>query len=339
MSTVIIGSGIAGVTLADELRKLAPDQAVTVLTRETHGYYSRPMLSHGFSRDDVETKIVLRSFDVLRDNAIDVREGTDVLAVDRQRREVTFRRDADEGRLGYRYLVFATGSAALIPRPFQSQQALFHVLNSLDDLIELRRLRTEVCARQRIPQWAIIGGGLIGCELASDLAKVGDRVTLFHALPRLMERQLDERDSASLADFLRESGVELRLDSAVQQFTRSANTFGVQLADSDEGGFDAVVAACGFNPRVRLARESGLPTGRGILVNDYLATADPAVFAIGDVAECAGGRIYAYILPIRSQALWLAKWLCGQTDHVWEPPFFRPKAKVHGFTAVHPYLF
>ncbi|MCU0735853.1 MAG: FAD-dependent oxidoreductase [Methylotetracoccus sp.] len=339
MNVVIIGSGIAGITLAEEIRKLAPAQPVTLLTRETHGYYSRPMLSHGFSRDDVETKIILRPFDALRQHGIEVRDGVDVIAVDRQRRAVSFRCGSANEHLEYTRLVFATGSDALIPRPFQSQTALFCVLNSLDDLIALRRLRADVLAEHRIPHWAIIGGGLIGCELASDLTKSGDQVTLFHALPRLMERQLQQEDSAALAALLADSGVGLRLDSAVQGFERSGNGYAVRLETGEEGGFDGIVAACGFKPRVDLAREAGLSVGRGILVDNYLATADPAVFAIGDVAECADGRIYAYVLPIRSQALWLAKRLCGQSEGPWTPPLFRPKAKVHGFTAVHPYLF
>ncbi len=339
MNTVIIGSGIAGITLAEELRKLAPSQPVTVLTRETHGYYSRPMLSHGFSREDVETKIVLRPFAALRDIGIEVREGTDVVAIDRQRQELAFRYGGTEDRLTYRHVVFATGSDALIPRPFQAQRELFYVLNSLDDLIELRRLRAGIRDQNRVPRWAIIGGGLIGCELASDLAKVGDRVTLFHALPRLMERQLQPGDSAALAELLEKSGAELRLDAAVQGFARAESGHVVRLAQHDESGFDCIVAACGFSPRVQLARASGLAVNRGIVVNEFLTTADPAVLAIGDVAECADGRIYAYILPIRSQALWLAKRLCGQIHEPWEPPFFRPKAKVHGFTATQPYLF
>lgn len=339
MNIVVIGSGIAGVTLAEEIRKLAPAQPLTLLTRETHGYYSRPMLSHGFSRDDVETKIILRPFDALRKNTIGVRDGVDVIAIDRQRRRVAIRCGSAEDRIEYSHLVFATGSDALIPRPFQPQRALFHVLNSLDDLIALRRLRADVLAQQRTPHWAIVGGGLIGCELASDLSKCGDQVTLFHALPRLMERQLHEEDSASLAALLTEAGVRLRLDCAVQGFERSDRGYTVNLANGAGDGFDGIIAACGFMPRVTLAREAGLSVGRGILVDEFLATADPAVFAIGDVAECRDGRIYAYVLPIRSQALWLAKSLCGQVDEPWAPPFFNPKAKVHGFTASHPYLF
>lgn len=338
MSIVIIGSGIAGISLAEELRKLSPDQRVCVLTRETHGYYSRPLLSHGISREDIESKIVLRTFASLRESGIEVRDGVDVRTIDRIAQAVTYTDGTNEYRHGYDRLVFASGSDALIPPPFLAHRSLFQVFNSLDDLLELRRLRGKVTSGNRTPRWAIVGGGLIGCELASDLAKAGDRVTLFHALPRLMERQLEEEDSLTLAKVLQDSGVVLRLDSAVQGFRQVAHAYGVELEEGPEGEYDGIVVACGFKPRIALARSAGLPTSRGISVDDHLMTADPNIFAIGDVAECADGRIYAYILPIRSQALWLAKWFSGHVAHPWEPPVFKPKAKVHGFTAARPYL-
>lgn len=339
MHVVIIGSGIAGITVAEELNKLEPGRPVTVVTHEIHGYYSRPMLSHGFSRDDVEARIVLRPFEAMRDSGIQIREGVDVLAIDRERRVVMLQGGDGTEAVPYTHLVIATGSDALIPPPFVPERALFSVLNSLDDLISLRRRRDVVLKSGRNPNWAIVGGGLIGCELASDLAKSGDTVTLYHALPRLMERQLEPEDSELLATVLADSGVQLRLDTPVQGFARTETAYAVRLQDREDTGFDAIVAACGFKPRVQLAKDAGLGVGRGILVDPQLATSDASVFAIGDVAECADGRIYAYILPIRSQALWLAKHLSGQEPGVWEPPFFKPKAKVHGFTATHPYLF
>jgi NAD(P)H-nitrite reductase large subunit len=104
----------------------------------------------------------------------------------------------------------------------------------------------------------------------------------------------------------------------------------VQTAARDSGPFDEVIVSTGFAPRIGLAREVGLATGRGIVVNDYLRTGDPAVYAAGDVAEI-GGRLYPFVSPIRSQALWLAEHLQRKTDAPWQPPAFAPVIKVHGF--------
>lgn len=339
MPIVIIGSGMAGITLAEELRKLNPEARLTVLTQETHGYYSRPMLSHGFSRDDIETKIILRSFAELETGGMAIQAGTEVLAIDRGAKTVTYRNTGREATIGYDKLVLAPGSDAFIPPPFRAMAELYQVINSLDDLIALRRQRAAVLTKGVTPRWAIIGGGLIGCEVASDLAKAGDAVVLFHALPRLMERQLVEQDSATLLTVLRGLGVDVRLDASAEGFERAAGQLAIQLAGGREAGFDGILVACGFKPRTALAEAAGLAVRRGIAVDAHLTTTDPDILALGDAAELPDGRIYAYVMPIRQQALWLAQYLSGLTRDPWRPPVFKPRAKVHGFTAAHPYLF
>lgn len=339
MHIVIIGSGMAGILLAEELHKLSPDTRLTVLTRETHGYYSRPMLSHGFSRDDVETRIVLKSFDALRAEGIEVRAGIEVLSIDRASRSVACRQDGQPASIGYDRLVLAPGSDAFVPPPFRGSEQHFRVINSLDDLIALRRERAGILAGGRTPRWAVIGGGLIGCEVGSDLAKAGDQVVLFHALPRLMERQLVEEDSATLLTVLQGLGIEVRLNAGAEAFEADGDQLAIRLADERMGEFDGILVATGFKPRTALAEAAGLAIGRGIRVDGYLRTTDPAIHALGDAAECADGRIYAYVMPIRQQALWLARFLSGQTADPWQPPVFQPRAKVHGFSAAHPYIF
>ena len=336
----VIGSGIAGFTCVEEVRKLGGDCQVSLLTRETGGYYSRPLLSHGFTRADIETKIVLKPFASLAANGVAMLSGAEVLRLDVQAKTVHFRQDGEEQALAYDSLVLATGSDALIPPPFRPQSALFHVLNSLDDLIALRRLRKTIQATHPRPRWAVIGGGLIGCEIAADLATAGDEVVLFHALPRLMERQLAEEDSARLLIVLQESlGVAVRLDQAVQGFSGMGTELSVSLAEDCMAGFHGIIVACGFRPRIELAQAAGLATCRGIVVNEFLTTSDPDIYAIGDSAELPDGRLYAYVTPARSQALWLAKHLTGLEAHAWTVPIFKPKAKVPGFEAAQPYLF
>ncbi len=339
MQIVIVGSGIAGITCAEELLKLRPDMEVRVLTQETRGYYSRPLLSNGFTRDNIESTIILRSFETLAKSGIKLEAGVNVTAVKRDARAVVYQRSGDECVLSYNKLVLAQGSAALIPPPFRSQEALFNVLNSLSDLILLRRRRTALREAGDTPRWAIIGGGLIGCEVASDLVKAGDRVTLFHALPRLMERQLVEEDSATLLQVLQDSGVKVLLNCAVQGIQKKDDCLAV-LADGETyPDFHTIIVACGFKPRITLAQSAGITTQRGIVVDDFLTTSDTSICAAGDAAESANGKLYAYVTPVRSQGLWLAQYLAGRTSTPWQPPFFKPKAKVHGFNAAHPYLF
>jgi NAD(P)H-nitrite reductase large subunit len=335
MQIVIIGSGVAGITFAEKYRLLDVDAEITLVTKETDGYYSRPLLSRGFSKDNIEQSIIMKTFDSLRDNHIDVISGAEITAINRSDRCVELNGACQEKSLEYDKLIIAQGSAAFIPPPFRPYSELFFCLNSLFDLKDLRKFRQGLLNQNRKPEWAIIGGGLIGCEVASDLAVSGDSVTLFHAMDRLMERQLVAEDSALLFEILKHSGIKILLNQAVQGFIRQGDKVCVKTEVTSE--FDALIVSCGFKPRTELAEKAGLAIGRGIKVNSFLQTEDPAIFALGDIAELPDGKLFAYILPIRSQANWLAGYIAGREHQAWTPPVFTTKAKVHGFEAAHPY--
>jgi rubredoxin-NAD+ reductase/nitric oxide reductase FlRd-NAD(+) reductase len=209
----------------------------------------------------------------------------------------------------------------------------------LQDLKLLRKFRQPFLDHNKSAHWAIVGGGLIGCEVASDLAYSGDQVTLYHAMDRLMERQLVEEDSATLLKTMQAAGINVLLDQAVQGFQKNDNKVIVNVEGDTLPGYDAVIVSCGFKPRTELAVSASLETGRGIKVNQYLQTSDEHIYALGDVAELPNGKLYAFILPIRNQALWLANYFTGQEKEPWSPPAFNPKAKVHDFEAANPYIF
>ncbi len=333
MHIIIIGSGVAGVSFAEKYRSLSTDDEITLITRENDGYYSRPLLSRGFSKDDIEQSIILKPFDKLRASNITVISGTEITAINRGDKTVTL--SCQDSSLPYDKLIIATGSAAFIPPPFKPYGELFFCLNSLVDLKALRKFRSEITRQNRQPDWAIIGGGLIGCEVASDLAVSGDHVTLFHAMDRLMERQLVPEDSALLLEVLQKSGVKVLLDQNVKGFTKQDDKVCVNTGVISE--FDALIVSCGFKPRTELAALAGLEVGRGIKVNQSMQTSDESIYALGDVAEFPNGKLYAFILPIRNQAHWLAGFIAGKEQQAWSPPVFTTKAKVHGFEAVHPY--
>jgi len=335
MQIVIIGSGVAGVSFAEKYHALSPDDDITLVTRERDGYYSRPLLSRGFTMADIEQTIILKPFDKLREANIKVLCGVDVTAIDRANKSIAVHADGQDITLHYDKLILAQGSSAFIPPPYRPNEKLFFCLNSLVDLKALRHFRQDFLNQNQRPNWAIVGGGLIGCEVASDLAVAGDDVTLFHASDRLMERQLVPEDSALLQKVLQDSGVKVLLNQAVKEFTKENDKVGVKTDVTAE--FDVLLVACGFKPRTELAESAGLEIGRGIKVNQQLQTSDESIYALGDVAELPNGKLYAFILPIRNQALWLAEFLAGQRQDDWKPPVFTPKAKVHGFEAVHPY--
>lgn len=339
MKIIIIGSGIAGITFAEKFRTLSPVDEITLLTQENYGYYSRPMLSRGFSRSDIEQSIIIKPFDDLRKQNIHVLENTLVTEIDRHAQTTHIQREKRTDILSYDRLIIATGSAAFIPPPFQPYRENFYLFNSLHDLIELRHQQQRILEeKKRATEWAIIGGGLIGCEVASDLAVAGDKVSLFHAENRLMERQLVSEDSLKLLGVMQAHSVDVKFQQAIQAIEKVSDQISIITKDQ-HFEFDAVIVACGFKPRIALAEQAGIEVQRGIRVNEYLQTNDDKIFALGDVAEFADNKLYAYILPIRNQALWLAAYLSGEQTTSWKVPGFSAVAKVHGFTADYPYVF
>lgn len=311
MKIVIVGSGLAGVTVAEALVK-SPGHEVTLVTSETLGYYSRPRLSHGLAlSDEAAAKILMKRFDAFPPG-VRVRAGIEAWLIHREKRHLVLK---DGEVLGYDVLILATGSASRIPGGLVAFRPNFHTLNSLDDLLTLRRHHARARGRAKTPRWAVVGGGLIGCEVASDLHKAGDSVTIFHRETRLIELQLDKEQSQALHEHFAACGVEVRYGQDLNELPRP---------------YDEVIVATGFAPRIELAKEAGLATARGIIANEFLRTEDPAIYAVGDVAE-VGSRLYPFVSPIRSQALWLAEHLAGRVQTGWAPPPFTPVIKIHGF--------
>lgn len=330
MKIVIVGSGLGGVTLAETLARENRHEVV-LLTGETSGYYARPRLSHGFACDDATAaRIVMRPYSALA--GITVMSGVWVERIERDTRKVVLQ---DGTRIGYDRLVLATGSAARLPPALAPSRDAFFTLNSYADMLAIRARRAERLGAGVVPRWAIVGGGLIGCEVASDLNKAGDAVTLFHIGPRLLEMQLAPEQSEALHQHFADHGVELQFGQDVRAISAGDGGATIQTATGSAGPFDGAIVAAGFAPRVELAQAAGLETRRGIVVDDHLRTADPDIHALGDVAE-RDGRTYAFVVPIRHQALWLAEHLLDRATAGWTPPDFVPIIKIHGFKAPAP---
>ena len=141
MHIIIIGSGIAGVSFAEKYRSYSADDEITLITRENDGYYSRPLLSRGFSKNDIEQSIILKTFDKLRASDINIISGAEITAINRSDKTVAITGSCQEKSLHYDKLILATGSSAFIPPPFRPYNELFFCLNSLVDLKALRKFR------------------------------------------------------------------------------------------------------------------------------------------------------------------------------------------------------
>ncbi|MGX1221753.1 NAD(P)/FAD-dependent oxidoreductase [Streptomyces sp. x-45] len=293
---VVIGAGLAGVTLARRLGELGTP--ALLVGDEEHRPYNRVLLAEVLAgRYGPEVIALPAPAGLLRGR---------VTGVDRAGRTV---RCADGSVIAYDTLVLATGSNAVLPplrglfTPDHELPEGVHAFRTMDDCLGLSK---AVRAGARA---VVVGGGLLGVSAARALAVRGAQVVLAQQSERLMERQLDPAASALVRRHLEGLGVEVHTECRVRDVRVVGGAVrSVELGDGYALGADLVVLACGVRPRVALAREAGLDVGKGVLVDDELRTSDPHIRAVGDCAEHAG-RVYGLAAPALEQAQALAELL------------------------------
>jgi len=303
--TVVVGAGMAATRLAERMVALGAGP-VKVLGDEPHEPYNRILLSAVLEGTHDEGALALRPTDWWADHGVELRRDARVAAIDRPAREVEL---VDGARVGYDRLVLATGSIPTLP-PIRGLVRLdgrlhdkVHAFRSLSDC---RRLVAAVPDARRV---VVVGGGLLGLQVARALAVRGLEVEVVEGGEHLLRSQVGPAAGRILARDLR------RLGTAVYTGARA-----VRLTDGPGGGLrldnghtldtDLVVLAAGGRPSTALARAAGLETRRGVVVDDHLTTSDPAISAVGDCAQHAG-RTTGFVPPAWDQAAHLATHLAG----------------------------
>ena len=303
---VIIGSGLAGYTVAREFRKLDTETPVIILSEDHGGFYSKPMLSNAFAQNkDAASLVLTRAADMARQLNINLLVETEVHAINRAGKQL----DTTSGALEYDKLVLALG-ADPIRIPLQGDAA--HEVISVNDLADYAKLRAALGTAKSI---AIMGGGLIGCEFANDLAVAGYAVSVIDPGAYPLASLMPEQAGKQLLEPLAKLGVTWRFGTSVQRMDKAAKGYALSLADGSTINSDLVLSAVGLCPRTQLARESGLAVNRGIVVNERLCSSDEHIFALGDCAEIEG-KVQPFVLPIMHAGRALARVLNGEAAKV-----------------------
>lgn len=306
---VIVGSGLAGYTLAREVRKLDRDTPLTIVTGDDGRSYSKPMLSNAFAQGkDAFTLAFASAQQMARQLPARLITNSWISAIDTENRVVHL----PSGPLPYAKLVLALG-ADPIRLPLDGDAAM-DVL-SVNDLTDYGTFRAAVEGKQRI---AIMGAGLIGCEFANDLRQAGFSVDVIDPAPWPLGRLMPVPPAQALQKGLTALGVQWRLGTVVECVTRAEGEYALDLADGAQFRADAVLCAVGLRPRTELAEKAGLRIEHGIAVDRYLLSSKTDVYALGDCAQVEG-LVLPYIMPIMCAARALAKTLCGEPTPVSYP--------------------
>lgn len=306
---VIVGSGLAGYTVAREFRKLDRESPLVVLTRDAGSFYSKPSLSNALAAGKTAEALALNSAEQMAEQiSAEVRAGVEVEAFDPVARTVT----AGAATLPYRSLVLALG-ADPVRLPLGGDGA--GAVMSVNDLADYAAFRARIAGAKHV---AIIGAGLIGCEFANDLLAAGYRVSVLDPAPNPLSRLLPDEAAAALRDGLAAAGVAWQLGRGVTAVERSGSGLQLVLDDGAELRADVVLSAVGLRPRTALAGAAGLAVKRGIVADRFLETSAGEIYALGDCAEVEG-LVLPYVMPIMQAARALAKTLAGQRTAVSYP--------------------
>jgi nitrite reductase (NADH) large subunit len=319
-SVVVVGHGMVGHRFVEALRARDTENEwrVTILGEESDAAYDRVGLT-GYTEHWDRGRLALPGNDYCDDDFVELVLGNPVTAIDRAGKYVTTRLG---GRIPFDALVLATGSYAFVPPVPGHDLPQCHVYRTLDDLDAIRADAQRT--RDAGPGvGVVIGGGLLGLEAANALRTSGLHAHVVEMAPRLMAQQLDEAGGALLARMVTELGISVHVGVGTESVApaqrnrpvrRSAHNDSVRVTLTDGTYVDAgvVVFAAGVRPRDELARDAGLELAQrgGVLTDISCATADPAIYAIGEVAAIEG-RCYGLVGPGYTTAEVVADRLLG----------------------------
>ncbi len=321
---MIVGTGLAGWTLAREFRKLDPHTPIVLISRDEGAFYSKPMLSNalagGRSPASLVTTPATAAAEAIQATVLAQRE---VVRIDTVARSVVL----DDRVVPYRALVLAVGAEPIrLPLQGDASDRVF----SVNDLVDYGRFHAALNTGAHV---TLLGAGLIGCEFANDLVIAGHSVDVVDLAPLPLGRLVPERAGQAMQVALSTAGVGFQLGASVRAVHRDGARLVVELvvggsmqagsmqaepAEVRRLSTDLVLSAVGLQPRTTLAAAAGLTVDRGIVVDSMLRTNTLDIYALGDCAQ-VDGQVLPYVLPLMTGARALAKTLTGMPTAVAYP--------------------
>ncbi len=314
----IIGSGMAGYTLAREFRKLDKTTPLLIITTDDGGFYSKPMLSNAFAQNKQAAQLISQTATQMAEQInASILQFTTVKQIDSANKVIS----TSVGDFDYDKLVIAVG-AQPIRLPIAGNAA--SQIMSVNNVTDYAKLRDSIAATGAPARITILGAGLIGCEFADDLAGAGHIVTVLDPNTLPLAALAPKQISLALKNALESRGVNFKLGTTASSIDAASTGDGhlqVSLANGEVFTTDIVLSAVGLRADLRLAQAAGLETDRGILVDTTGQTSIKDIYALGDCAQYTnpedGSRpVLPYIAPIMTAARAIARSLTGEITQI-----------------------
>ncbi len=318
---VMIGNGMAGIRTLEELLKLTPElYDITVFGNEPYPNYNRIQLSTVLQGDTTVQDIIMNDWQWYKDNNIELFTGEEIIKIDTEKKQVL----SDNGRVtDYDECIVATGSRSFII-PFKG-----HDKEGVTGFRNIEDCEYMIESSKDYKKAVVIGGGLLGLEAARGLLNLGMEVKVVHLTPYLMEKQLDPVGSKMLQQELEAQGMEFLMEKDTEEILGDDHVTGIRFKDGTEVETDLVVMAVGVRANIGVAKDSGIEVNRAIVVNDFLETSVPNIYAVGECAEHRG-NVYGLVAPLYEQGKVLADFLAGKMPQPYEGSIVGTGLKVSG---------
>jgi NAD(P)H-nitrite reductase large subunit len=276
MNHVVIGSGVAGITAIEAIRSVDSASSITLISDDPYGFYSRPGLAYYLTGELHDKALFPRTAGDLQKLNFRSIKGK-VRKISRLEHILELK---NESYISYERLLIAVGAHAL---PLEVAGAELEGVLKLDHMSDAKLILKQA---RRGKTAVVVGGGITALELTEGLLSRGMKVHYLLRGDRYWSNVLDEQESSIVEHRLRAEGVTLHHHTEIIEVTgKNGKVAGVCLLDGQVLKCELVAYAIGIRPRLELAKQAGLAIDRGILVNEYLLTNDPDIFAAGDVAQ------------------------------------------------------
>jgi ferredoxin-nitrate reductase len=317
---VIIGAGAGACGFVKSYRELNTTDEIIVFSKENLPFYNRVMLPDYISGTQQWKQLIKMTRAEETAYNITLHRGVSITHIDRDNKLIT---DSNGKVHTYDILLMATGSRAATLRDIPPIPGIFTMRTRMDADAFKQHIDP---AKGKV---MIVGGGLLGIELAASLKEINIDVGVIQRTSRLMDRQLDTLGGQLLYEELTDRGIDIYYNDEIDRFSGQDTLEGLRMKSGLYIPCQAVVMSIGTVPNIELAQAAQLLCNRGVVVNEYLQTSDHDIYAIGEIAAF-NGTLYGITAAAEQQATVVARYLNGDISSYYQGSLFMNILKMHG---------